>query len=60
MKKGYNENKVISELKELCQKELSVYAQPKEFEFRDNLPKTLYNKIDYKSLEEEEKKKYKE
>ena len=58
LKKGYNENKVISELKELCRKELAVYAQPKEFEFRDTLPKTLYNKVDYKSLEKEENENY--
>ncbi len=51
LNKGYNEKKVKEELKTLCQKELSVYAQPKEFEFRDSLPKTLYGKVDYKSLE---------
>lgn len=60
LKKGYDERQVILELKELCKKELSVYAQPKEFEFRDTLPKTLYNKIDYKSLETEESLKYEE
>ena len=58
LKKGYNEKQVIDDLKELCQKELSVYAQPKEFEFRDTLPKTLYNKVDYKTLEKEENEKY--
>ena len=58
LKSGYDEKNVINELKELCKKELSVYAQPKEFEFRKNLPKTLYNKIDYKSLEKEENAKY--
>ena len=49
--KNANQDKVISEIKELCKKELSAYAQPKEFEFRNDLPKTLYGKIDYKSLE---------
>jgi long-chain acyl-CoA synthetase len=54
LKKGITENpKIIRELKDLCKEQLSVYSQPKEFEFRDNLPKTLYNKIDYKKLEKE-------
>ena len=47
-------DKIIKEIKELCQKELSVYSVPKEFEFRDDLPKTLYGKVDYKKIEAEE------
>ena len=54
LKKDYEEKKVLEDLKELCIKELSVYSQPKEYEFRDSLPKTLYGKIDYKSLEKDE------
>lgn len=42
------------EIKALCKKQLAAYSQPKEIEFRDELPKTLYNKIDYKLLEKEE------
>ena len=42
------------ELKELCKKQLAVFSVPKEFEVRKDLPKTLYNKIDYKELEKEE------
>ena len=56
LKDGYDKERVLKDLKEMCQKELSVYSQPKEYEFRDNLPKTLYGKIDYKSLEKEEEK----
>ena len=56
LKKGYNKDKVLPELKELCDEELSVYEKVKEFEFRDELPKTLYGKIDYQSLEREENK----
>ena len=56
LKKGFDENKVKEELKEMCQNELSVYSVPKEYEFRDSLPKTLYGKIDYKSLEKEDEK----
>ena len=47
-------NKIKREIKELCKKELAAYSQPKDFEFREKLPKTLYNKIDYKKLEQEE------
>lgn len=46
--------KIKKEIKELCKKELAAYSQPKEIEFRNDLPKTLYNKIDYKYLENEE------
>lgn len=48
-------SRIKKEIKELCKKELAAYSQPKEFEFREVLPKTLYNKIDYKKLEQEEK-----
>ena len=52
---GYKfNNKLQKELQELCKTELAVYSIPKEFEVRDELPKTLYNKIDYKKLESEE------
>lgn len=45
--------KIEAELRLLCKKNLAAYALPKIFEFRDELPKTLYKKIDYKKLEEE-------
>ncbi len=48
------------ELKELCKENLAVYSIPKEFEFRDSLPQTLYKKIDFKQLEKEEMEKQKE
>ena len=51
-----NEIRIKHEIKELCKEKLSVYSQPKEFEFRDELPKTLMNKVDYKKLEEENSK----
>ncbi len=59
LKKDADKKKVLSDIKELCSKELSVYSIPKEYEFRDNLPNTLYGKIDYKNLEKEEEAKYK-
>jgi long-chain acyl-CoA synthetase len=46
--------KLRKELMELCKQDLSVYSIPKEFEVRKEFPKTLYSKIDYKSLEKEE------
>lgn len=48
------------ELKELCKENLAIYSIPKEFEFRDSLPQTLYKKIDFKQLEKEEMDKQKE
>lgn len=56
LKENYDKNRVIEDLKELCKKELSVYSLPKEYEIREELPKTLYGKIDYKALEKEENK----
>ena len=53
-------SKLKKELKELCKENLAVYSIPKEFEFRDSLPKTLMNKIDFKKLEKEEQEKYDE
>ena len=58
LKDGYKQSpKLLSEIKELCKKDLAAYSIPKLFEFRDNLPKTLYGKVDFKSLEKEETKK---
>ena len=57
---GYSLNhKLQKELKELCEKELSIYSVPKEFEVRKEFPKTLYSKVDYKKLEKEEEAKKK-
>lgn len=55
LKDGYSDSaKLKRELKELCKAKLAVFSVPKEFEIRDEFPKTLYNKIDYKKLEKEE------
>ncbi len=59
LKDGIEPSTIIkAEIRLLCKKNLAAYSQPKEYEFRDSLPKTLYNKIDYKLLEKEERKKY--
>lgn len=47
--------KVKSEIKEYCQKNLAAYMMPKEFEFRESLPKTLVGKVNYRELENESK-----
>ena len=61
LKKGYRENELLKqELLELCQKNLAKYAIPKEWEFRKSLPKTVVGKIDFKKLQEENRKKREE
>ena len=58
LKNGVREsNKIKKEITEMCRKDLDMHSVPKEIEFKKVLPKTLYNKIDYKALEEEEKRK---
>lgn len=52
-----SEIRVRHEIKEICKQKLSVYSQPKEYEFRDSLPKTLMNKVDYKKLEADQNQK---
>ena len=54
LKKGFRDNeKLRSELKELCEKNLAKYSIPKEWEFRKSLPKTIVGKVDFKKLQEE-------
>ena len=54
LKKGYRKSdKLILELKELCNKNLAKYAIPKEFEFRNSLPKTIVGKVDFNKLQKE-------
>ena len=58
LNEGYNESlRLKRELKELCKEQLAVYSVPKDFEFREELPKTLYGKSDYRKLEQEESQK---
>ena len=48
--------KVKSDIKEYCQKNLAAYMMPKDFEFRESLPKTLVGKVNYRELEKENSK----
>lgn len=52
-----NKEIILKEIKKLCEKSLAKYSIPYEYEFRDDLPKTMIGKIDYKVLEKEEYKK---
>lgn len=45
--------KIKREIKDLCQKNLAKYSWPKEYEFRESLPKTLFGKVNYRELEKE-------
>ena len=45
------------ELREFCRERLTAYKVPKEFEFRDELPKTNVGKILRRELRDEELKK---
>lgn len=55
LKKGIEPTaKIKKEIIDLCKEALSVYSLPKYYEFKEELPKTLYGKVDYKKLEQEE------
>ena len=57
LKKGYFETEALKkEIMDLCKKNLSHYAIPKEFEYRKSLPKTMVGKVDFRKLQEENKK----
>ena len=45
-----------NEIKELCKKNISKYAIPKEYEYRKQLPKTLVGKVAFTELEKENNK----
>lgn len=56
LKKGYkHSNSLKKELLELCEKNLAKYSIPKQWEFRKSLPKTIVGKVDFRKLQEENK-----
>lgn len=57
LKNGYNPLTVRKSIKEHCKKNLASYAIPYDFEYRKSLPKTLIGKVDFKKLQEENRKK---
>jgi len=44
-------SKIKKEIKELCEDNLAKYSWPKEYEYRESLPKTLFGKVNYRELE---------
>lgn len=55
LKKGVDVNSdILKDIKEHCNKNLAKYMIPKEFVFRDSLPKTIIGKVNYRELEKEE------
>ncbi len=55
LKKGVEVNgEILKDIKEHCNKNLAKYMMPKEFIFRDSLPKTIIGKVNYRELEKEE------
>ena len=57
--KNVNIERLKKEIYDLCYKHLAKYAIPIEIEVVDSLPKTLYNKTDFRKVEEEELEKIK-
>ena len=55
---GYKvDGNLKKEIKEYCEKKLAFYMIPKEFVFRESLPKTMIGKVNYRELEKEEEQK---
>ncbi len=58
LKPGFSPTEEIKEsIKKHCEKNIARYALPREFEYRENLPKTLVGKVAYRELEKEEEEK---
>lgn len=58
LKPGFASTDEIKEsIKAHCAKNIAKYAMPREFEYRDSLPKTLVGKVAYRELEKEEEEK---
>ena len=50
-------DEVKASIKAHCEKNIAKYALPREYEYRDSLPKTLVGKVAYRELEKEEEEK---
>ena len=55
--KNVNKEQVLNMIKEKCEKDLAKYSRPYEYEFRDELPKTLVGKVAFNELSKEEQNK---
>ncbi len=55
LKPGFTPTEEIKKsIEEHCKKSIAKYALPREYEYRDSLPKTLVGKVAYRELEKEE------
>ncbi|MEE1049038.1 MAG: class I adenylate-forming enzyme family protein [Clostridia bacterium] len=50
-------DEIRESIKAHCEKNIAKYALPKEYEYRESLPKTLVGKVAYRELEKEEEEK---
>lgn len=50
-------DEIKASIKAHCEKNIAKYALPREYEYRDSLPKTLVGKVAYRELEKEEEEK---
>ena len=58
LKPGFTPTEEIqASIKAHCEKSIAKYALPREYEYRDSLPKTLVGKVAYRELEREEEEK---
>ncbi len=58
LKPGFSPTEEIKDsIRAHCEKNIAKYALPSEYEYRDNLPKTLVGKVAYRELEKEEEEK---
>ncbi len=58
LKPGFTPTEEIkASIKAHCEKSIAKYALPREYEYRDSLPKTLVGKVAYRELEKEEEEK---
>ena len=52
LKKGIEDNlNIRTEIRKYCKENIARYAQPTEFEFRENIPVTAIGKVAYKDLQ---------
>ena len=52
LKKGIEDNlNIRTEIRKYCKENIARYAQPTEFEFRENIPVTEIGKVAYKDLQ---------
>lgn len=58
LKPGFSPtDELKASVKAHCEKNIAKYALPREYEYRDSLPKTLVGKVAYRELEREEEEK---